>query len=110
MIWSNYLRKISLVEIGKTTKWWLSGKESTCQYRRYRRCRFDPWIGKIPWKRKCLPTPVYLPGKSHGQRSLAGYSPRGRKELNTAERLITQQANNLRREENGLRRVRNNAK
>ena len=69
-----------------------------------------PSVEKISWRKKCLPTPVYLPGKSHGQRSLAGYSPRGRKELNTAERLITQQANNLRREENGLRRVRNNAK
>ena len=36
---------------------------------------FDPWVGKIPWRRKWQPTPVFLPGKSHGQRSLAGYSP-----------------------------------
>ena len=43
------------------------------------RCRFDPWIGKIPWKRKWQPTPVFLPGKSHGQRSLMGYSPWGRR-------------------------------
>ena len=50
---------------------WLSGKESTCQCRRL---RFNPWIRKIPWKRKWLPTPV-SPGKPHGQRSLAGYSP-----------------------------------
>ena len=49
---------------------WLSGKESTCQCRRL---RFNPWIRKIPWK-KWLPTPV-SPGKPHGQRSLAGYSP-----------------------------------
>jgi len=39
--------------------------------------RFNPWVGKIPWKRKWQPTPVILPGKSHGQRSLAGYSPWG---------------------------------
>ena len=37
--------------------------------------RFSPWIRKIPWRRKCQPTPVFLPGESHGQRSLAGYSP-----------------------------------
>ena len=36
--------------------------------------KFDPWGGKIPWRSKCLYTPVFLPGKSHGQRSLAGYS------------------------------------
>ena len=35
----------------------------------------DPWVGKIPWRRACPPTPVFLPGESHGQRSLAGYSP-----------------------------------
>ena len=40
-----------------------------------KRCRFDPWVGKIPWRRAWLPTPVFLPGASHGQRSLAGYSP-----------------------------------
>ena len=44
-------------------------------------CRFDPSAGKIPWRRKWHPTPVFLPGKSHGQRSLAGYSPWGCKEL-----------------------------
>ena len=38
-----------------------------------RRCRFDPWVGKIPYRRKWQPTPVFLPGKSHGQRSLEGY-------------------------------------
>ena len=48
---------------------------------------FDPWIGKIPWRRKWQSTPVLLPGKSHGQRSLVGYSPWGRKESDTAERL-----------------------
>ena len=45
----------------------LSGKESACQCRR---CSFDPWVGKMPWRRKWLPIPVFLPEKSHGQRSL----------------------------------------
>ena len=49
--------------------------------------RFDPWVGKIPWRRKWQPTTVSLPGKSHGQRSLVGYSPWGGKELGTTERL-----------------------
>ena len=40
---------------------------------------FNPWVGKIPWRRKWQPTPVFLPGESHGQRSLAGYSPWGRR-------------------------------
>ena len=48
--------------------------------------RFDPWVGKIPWRRKWQSTLVFLPGKSHGQRSLAGYSPWGRNETQT-ERL-----------------------
>ena len=52
-----------------------------------RRPRFDPWVGKIPWRRKWHPTPVLLPGKSHGRRSLVGYSPWGRKESDTTERL-----------------------
>ena len=56
---------------------WLSGKESTCQCRRH---RFDPWVGKISWRRKWQPTPVFLPGEYYGQRSLTGYSPCGCKE------------------------------
>ena len=66
---------------------WLSGKKYACQYRRCRRFRFDPWVRKIPWRRKWQPTPVFLPGKSHGQRSLAGYCPWGHKESDTTERL-----------------------
>ena len=54
---------------------WSSGEESTCQCKRHRKCRFDPWIGKIPWSRKWQPTPVFLPGTSHGQKSLAGFRP-----------------------------------
>ena len=54
-----------------------SGKEPTCQCRRHKRCRFSPWVGKIPWRRARQPTPVFLPGESHEQRSLVGYSPWG---------------------------------
>ena len=46
-----------------------------------RRHGFDPWVGKIPWRREWQPTPVVLPGKSHGQRSLKGYSPLGLKSI-----------------------------
>jgi len=59
---------------------WLRGKELAC---RCRRREFDPWVGKIRWRRKWQPTPVFLPGKSHGQRHLAGYSPRDHKESDT---------------------------
>ena len=52
-----------------------------------RRPGFDPWVGKIPWRRKWQSIPGLLPGKSHGQRSLVGYSPWGRKESDTTERL-----------------------
>ena len=50
-----------------------------------RRPRFDPWIGQITWRRKWQPTPVFLPGEFHGQRSLEGYSPWGRKESDMTE-------------------------
>ena len=53
----------------------LSGKESTCQCRKCKRLEFDPWVRQIPWRRKWQPTPVSLSGKSHGQRTLVGYSP-----------------------------------
>ena len=52
-----------------------SDKEPIGQCRRRRRRVFDPWVGKIPWRRAWQPTPVFLLGKSRGQRSLAGYSP-----------------------------------
>ena len=47
----------------------------------------DPWVRKIPWRREQLPTPVFLPEKSHGQRSLADHNPLGRKELYMTEQL-----------------------
>ena len=69
---------------------WHSGKELTWQCRRCRRCGFHPWVGKIPCKKKWQPTPVFLLGKSHGQRSLVGHSPWGCKELDTTEHAHTQ--------------------
>ena len=58
-----------------------SGKESACQCRRCNRCWFDSWVGKSTWSRKWKPTPVFLPGKPHGQRSLMGYILRGSKRV-----------------------------
>ena len=54
-----------------------SDKEPACQCRRHKRSGFNPWVGKILKKRSRQPTPVLLPGESHGQRSLAGYSLSG---------------------------------
>ena len=51
---------------------WLSGKEFTFQCRRGKKCGFDPWVGKITWRRQWQPTPVFLPGESHGQRKPNG--------------------------------------
>ena len=64
-----------------------SGKAPACQCRRRKRCGFGPWVRKILWRRKWQPTPVFLPGESHGQRSLAGYSPWGHKEWDTTEAI-----------------------
>ena len=58
--------------------WW---QRIRLQCRRYRRHGFDPWVGKSPWRRKWLPTTVFLPGEFHGQRSLEGYSPYGCKRV-----------------------------
>ena len=69
---------------------WYSGKESVCQCKRYNRCGFNPWAGKIPWSKKWQPTPVFLPGKFHGWRSLAGYSSRGHKQLDMTGHACTQ--------------------
>ena len=66
-----------------------SGKELTCQCRRHKRRDFYPWVETISWSRKWQPTPVFLPGESHGQRSLKGYSPQGCTESDTTEWLST---------------------
>ena len=58
------------------------GKESTC---RAGDTGFSPWVGKIPWRRAWQPSPVFLPGKSHGLTSLAGYSLQGHKKFNMSE-------------------------
>ena len=58
-------------------------KESTCNSGD----QINPWVRKIPWRREWQPTPVFFPRKSHGQRSLAGYSPWGYKNVNTTEQL-----------------------
>ena len=62
--------------------WWLSGKESVCQSRKL---GFDHWVRKIPQRRAWQPTPVFLPGESHGQKGLVGYSPEGYKEWDVTE-------------------------
>ena len=67
------------------TSGWGSGKEPACRCRRHRRRRFSPWVRKIPWRRKWQPTPLFLPGESHGQRSLVGYSPWNHKESDRTE-------------------------
>ena len=71
--WSKFTRSLFKGRLGFPGG--LVGKEPTCQFRRHERCAFDPWIGKIPWKRKLQPTPIFLPGESYGWRSLAGCSP-----------------------------------
>ena len=68
---------------------WLSGKESACQCRRCRRCWSDPWIGKIPCRRKWQSTPVFLLEEPRGQKSLVSYGPWALKELDTIEQLST---------------------
>ena len=57
--------------------------------KRLGRCEFNPWVGKIPWRRKWQPTPIFLPRNSHGQRSLAGYSPWGHNESDMTEHAHT---------------------
>ena len=64
-----------------------SGKEPSCQCRRHGRHGFSPWVGRSPWRRAWQPTAVFLSGESHGQKSLAGYSPRGHKESDMTEQL-----------------------
>ena len=64
--------------------WWLRESGICLQCQRH---RFNPWVGKIPWRRERQPTPMFLPNTSHGLRSLVGYSPWGCKESDTTERL-----------------------
>ena len=66
------------------------GKEFACPCRRHKRCRFDPWVRRILWRMKWQLTPLFLPGKPHGQRSLGGYRPQAGKEPDRTELLSTQ--------------------
>ena len=86
--WWSYKWQLIWVVIKTKTGllWWLCGKESTCQCKRH---RFNPWVGTIPWRKKWQPTPLFLSGKSHEQRSLVGYSPWGHKRV--GHDLITKQ-------------------
>ena len=67
------------------------GKEATCQCRRHKKCRFDPLVGKIPWRRKWQPTPVFLPGEPQGQTSLEATVQRVAKSRTRLKRLKTAQ-------------------
>ena len=71
---------------------WCRGQQSACQRRRR---GFDPWVGKIPGSRKWKPTPVFLPGTFHGQRSLVDYSPWGLKESDTTEHVCHAKSHSL---------------
>ena len=59
----------------------VKNKKTACQCRTHKRCGFDPGVRKVPWRKVQQPTPVSLPGESHGQRSLLDYSPYGRKRV-----------------------------
>ena len=58
-----------------------SGKEPACQGKRHKRRGFDPWVGKIPWRRVWQPIPVFFTRESHGRRNLVGYRPKCRKKV-----------------------------
>ena len=72
-------------------------KAPTCQYRRHKRQGLNCWVGKMPRRRKWQPILVFLPGESHGERRLAGYSPRGSKESNMTEVISVQSVQSLSR-------------
>ena len=87
-----YNEQVLSTSLGKILRLyrWLSGKESAYQCRR---CRFDPWVRKIPWRRKWYSIPVFLPGKSHGHRSFMGLVNRVTKELGMTEPLNNNKEN-----------------
>ena len=85
LVFYRYLKSYHVGFPGNAT-----GKKLACQCRRHKRQGFNPWVGKIPWRRGWQPTPVFLPEKSYGQRSLAGYSPWGSQSLTQLKWLSTQ--------------------
>ena len=83
----------------RVTEWrglprWLNDEESACQCRRLRRPGFDLWVRKIPWRRKWRPTPIFLPGKSPGQKSLRGLQSVGSQRVRLAWVTEQQQQQN----------------
>ena len=83
-IYSRECQFLSHVQRLETFPGGTSGEETACQRRRCKRCGFDPWVGKIHWRRAWKPTPQFLPpGESYGQRSLVIYSPQSHKEPDT---------------------------
>ena len=88
------IKKLNTGRSHRGLPWSLNDKEPFCQCRGHTRCWFSPQVWKIPWRRKWQSAPVFLPGKSHVQRSLEGYSPWGRKRVRhdwvTAQQTIVQ--------------------
>ena len=78
VVYSSYLGALGLPR-------WHSGKEPSCQCKRYKKLKFDPWVRKIPWRKAWQPTPVFLPGEPQGWRSLVGCCLWGRTESDTTE-------------------------
>ena len=74
-VWSDLLRMLSPQVDHSSFPGGASREEPAYQCRRHKRLKFDPWVRTIPWRRAWQPTPVFLPGESHGQRNLAGCSP-----------------------------------
>ena len=94
-LWFSSEAEIMLKDLKEYT-WllrWLRGKESLCLCRRH---GFDPWVGRIPWRRKWQPIPVFLPGESHGQMSLMGYSPWDRSQTRQSTHALWYSPNILR--------------
>ena len=87
--WRSWVAQAQDISCSSSQDVWRAadGKEPACQCRRHKRCGFDPWVRKIPWKRKWQPTPVFLPKEFCGQRILVGYSLQGRKESDTTKWL-----------------------
>ena len=88
ILYPSWAHLISFLSLGLCQ--WLSSKESACQCGRHRRRGFNPWIGKIPFRKTWQPTLVFLLGKSHGQRSLESQCRWGCKELDTIEHARVQ--------------------
>ena len=93
IIFSVYLHHTSILKWSSPGG--ASSKETPCQCRRFKRLGFNPWVRKIPRRKEWLPTPVFLPGEFHGQRSLQGYSPWSRTESDTTEMTRQQQQHAL---------------